>query len=244
MKSITPRLTLLLVALAPLGACDSLGLGSDESVEVSFATPRAGNGSVRAALVADTTILVGGHTLTLQSIDLTVEEVVLERDETTAGGDSDGDSEADSDSDGPSNEKVRTGAMTVALPVNGGIVTPINADVPAGLYEKIEIDVAFVRVRGTYDGQAFDVTVPVNKELELEFEPALEVDGDANVTIKLEPLTWFRASDGSLIDPRALNSNSSLRSAFVRRVETSFKAIEDSDKDADDTDSDSDSDRR
>ena len=244
MQSIRTRLGFLLIAVAPLGACDTLGLGGDESVEVSFATPRAGSSSVRAALLADTTIVLGGHTLTLQSIDLTVEEVVLERDETTAGGDSDGDSESDSDSDGPSNEKVRVGAMTIALPVNGGIVTPIAADVPAGLYEKLELDVAFVRVRGTYDGQSFDVTVPVNRELELEFDPALDVAGDVNVTIKLEPLTWFRGSDGNLVDPRTLSTNSTLRAAFVRRVETSFRAIEDSDKDADDSDSDSDSDRR
>lgn len=239
MQTTIRRLGLVLVSVMPLTACDILGIGGDESVSLSFAVPGTGT-RARAALLADT-ISDGTHKIDLTGIDLTVDEIVLERAESEAGGDSDGESDEDSDSDGPSNEKLRSGPVTIALPVNGGVVTPISAGVPAGLYEKVELDVDFVRLRGTYDGQAFDVTVAVKRELELNFNPPLDVKDKLNITIKIDALAWMRGADGKLIDPRQLTTNSTLRSAFVKRVEASFKAFEDSDKDADDSDSDSDS---
>lgn len=235
---------LMLLAVAPLAACDALN-GEDPGVSMSFAAPRSFSGS--AAVLASDPISDGTHTLDLQSVEVVFDEITLEHSEDEAGGDSDGESDADSDSDGSANEKLRRGPYTVSLPVSGGVVTPINESLPAGRYEKVELDVSFVRVRGTYDGQAFDVTLPVNEELELEFDTPFVVDDDAdrlNVTIQIAFADWFRSSNGTLIDPRPLATNSSLRSEVVRNIRDSFNAFEDSDKDADDQDSDSDSDGR
>ena len=236
------RACVALLAILPLTACDDLGLGGQDAVSLSFAVPRTGNGA-SAALLMDT-ISDGTHRIDVQSIDLTVGEIVLERAESEAGGDSDGDSDSDSDSEGSSNEKFRAGPTTISLPVAGGTITPITTGVPEGLYEKVEMDIDFVRVRGTYDGQAFDVTVPVRRELELEFDEGLEVTDDLNITVTINVLSWFRGADGKLIDPRALQTSTSLREQFINRISASIRAFEDSDKDADDSDSDSDSDRR
>ena len=161
------------------------------------------------------------------------------------GGDSDGDSDTDSDSDGPSNEKVARAGTVIALPLQGGVITPINESLPKGLYEEIELDFQSVRLRGTYDGQAFDVTVPVNTEMDVRFDPPLEVDDDTdrlNVTFAIDPYMWLRRADGALLDPRLLESNAALRAQFVNRIRASIRAFEDADRDADDSDSDSDSD--
>lgn len=238
-----PHLGLVLAVVLGATGCESiLGARDGAPVSLSFTAPRAGtSASLRAALIP---ITGGGRTLDVQQIEVGFSEVVLERAEGGFGGDSDGDSDSDSDSDGAGNEHFRSGAVTVNLPLEGGLITPITTTLPAGFYEELEMDVAQVRIRGTFDGQAFDVNVPVDAELEMEFNPPFEVTAEANqlnLTVSINALAWFRNPDGSVIDPRELTSNSELRSRLVSRIRASFKAFEDSDRDADDADSDSDS---
>jgi hypothetical protein len=231
----------VLASAAPFAACDSLGLNDDQRVTVSFATPAAAR--TQSSVLAADSFTDGTHTINLTNVDVVLDEVTLERSEHEVGGDSDGESDADSDSDGSANERLRDGPFTVALPMNGGVITPIDRSLPAGSYEKIEMDVASVRVRGTYDGQAFDVSLPVNAELELEFDEEFVVDDDAdrlNLTVQFDFASWFR-NNGALVDPRLLATNGSLRALVINRIRSSIKAFEDSDKDADDEDSDSDS---
>lgn len=237
------QMTRAVFAVAAAGgfvACDDNG-PQGGSVSVSFAVPARTSAQLLSAVNAADTISDGVHTLDVQAIDVNFDEIVFERLESETPGDSDGESDADSDSDGIDNEKVRTNA-TITLPLQGGVITPITAGVAAGRYEKVEMDVASIRVRGTFDGQAFDTTIPVNDELELEFNPPLEIGGTAttNVTVRIDPANWFRTSGGQVIDPRALATDASLRSEIRNRIRSSFKAFEDSDKDADDADSDSD----
>lgn len=230
---------LAIVPAVSLAACDDGGSGK---VSLTFASTATANRAASASVLADP-VSDGTNTLDIQSVDITFDEIVLERIEAETDGDSDGESDADSDSDGTENEKIRRGPTTVTLPLQGGPITPITDLVEAGRFEEIELDIAFVRVRGTYNGQPFDATIPVNDELEIDFSPPLEVgegSGTVNVTVKIDTATWFRASDGKLIDPRALASNSALRAELRNRIRASLDAFEDSDKDADDADSDSD----
>ena len=236
------------LAIVPLLAlpagCETFGLGDDEQFSISFAGSSQSLNGQSFSVVADS-IVFGGHTLNLSNVDVGFDEIVVERAELTSGGDSDGDSDTDSDSDGPSNEKVARAGTVIALPLQGGVITPINESLPKGLYEEIELDFQSVRLRGTYDGQAFDVTVPVNTEMDVRFDPPLEVDDDTdrlNVTFAIDPYMWLRRADGALLDPRLLESNAALRAQFVNRIRASIRAFEDADRDADDSDSDSDSD--
>jgi hypothetical protein len=237
---------ILPVALLVLPAgCDTFGLGGDDEVSLSFAVPNQLSSNNQSFAVIADSVVFGGHSLNLQNVDITFDEITLERAELTSGGDSDGDSDEDSDSDGPSNEKLRRSSTTIALPLQGGVITPIDESLPTGLYEELELDFDVVRLRGTFDGQPFDVTVPVRTELDLRFDPPLEIGGDTdrlNVTIAIDPVMWLRRADGSLVDPRLFATNPDLRAQFVNRIRASIKAFEDSDRDADDSDSDSDSD--
>ena len=240
------RKMLLAVAVATLpalvlSACDGLGLGGDKNMTVSFSVPRSG---VSASLIADS-ISVGGHTLNLQNADITFSKIKLDRKEsnTSAGSDNE---DSDSD-DGAEDAAVKFGETTIALPMSGGVITPISSPIPAGDYESIEMLVSSVRVRGTYDGKAFDATVPVHVEIEQRLSPMFHVASDAdklNITITLDPTQWLRTSSGTLIDPAALATNSQLRSQVVSRIRASLKAFEDSNKDAHDGDNDSDRDSR
>lgn len=233
---------LALATVAALMGCDDIGPGDGADVSMSFAGVATRSASVTLA----DPVTDGVHTLDIQAIDVAFDEIVLERSENESGGDSDGDSETDSDSDGSANEEVRAGPVTVSLPLQGGVITPIVAAVPNGRFEELEMDVTTVRVRGTFDGQTFDATFPVDEELEFDFNPPFEVKdgpGDLNITVRIDSSNWFRAGDGSVIDPRRLVTDASLRSDVRNRVRASFRAFEDSDKDADDADSDSDSDR-
>jgi hypothetical protein len=116
---------------------------------------------------------------------------------------------------------------------------------PVGFYEEIELDFESVHLVGTYDGQPFDVTVPVKTELDVRFNPPIEISSETdriNVTVAIDPFMWLRRADGALVDPRLLETDAELRAQFVNRIRASIRAFEDEDRDADDADSDSDSD--
>jgi hypothetical protein len=231
-----------LAALA-LAACDG-GIGPDAEVPVtlSFAVePRTG----LAGMVAQDglTLAAAADVLVLDAVTLNVDEVVLEREDGDGGVDSDGDSELDSDSDHGANEKFVVDGASIALPMDGSVITPLSEPVPAGLYEEIEVDIASIRLVGTADGESFDETIAVDLELEMEFEPPTEVTGDEvfNITISVDPLAWLDNGDGTFIDPRDLAGDPTLLNLVRQRMATSFEAFEDSDHDADSEDSDSDS---
>lgn len=238
---------LALALAATMVACDDMGIDSRETepVSLSFAT-RFGDGLAGAARLAAPPIGDGTDTVELSALSVTFDEVVLERSEDDVDGDSDGesdgdsDSEADSDSDGASNEEFGSGPITVDVPVEGGVVTELSVPVPVGRYEELELDIASVRLVGTHNDEAFDVTVPLDLELETEFDPPIEVDDALNLTVTIDLDAWLRESDGTVIDPRALATDDAMRSRLMQRIALSLDAFEDSDRDADDSDSDSD----
>lgn len=237
---------LLVPAVIALGAvaCDTgSGPGDDEVLmTLSFAVqPRAGLAGLAASAPA---LVHGASTLELEVVQLGVEELVLEHDDVD-GPDSEGDSEEDSDSDGDSNESFVVQGTTVTVPLNGDLLTPFSEVVPVGLYQELEMDIQTLHLVGKVDGEAFDVTIPVDIELEMEFEPPLEVvEGDEpfNVTVVIDPLAWFENADGSFIDPRELGDDESELNRLRQRMALTFDAFEDSDHDGDDQDSDSDED--
>ena len=237
-----------LIPLAILGVagCDDLGIGSeDPGVSLSFAVPQGGSSSRIAASMAQDTLMGDGHVLDLQDVEIAFSEISLERTESGTGGSSDADSDDDSDGDGSSNERFTRGLVTVKLPIGGGIVTPFVETLPAGSYEELEMNLASIRMVGTYDGQPFTITIPVNAELEMDFSPPLVFDSEddrLNITIEINALSWFRSDDGVLLDPAKLSSSAQLRALFLSRIRASFHAFEDDDRDADDSDSDSDRD--
>lgn len=187
------------------------------------------------------------------SIDLTSADVVFGRIkfkgldapvDDTDGDDADSDSDSDDNRDG--NAVFHAGAATVTLPLEGGTITPFTGTIPVGKYRWIQMHADFVRLIGTYNGEAFDVTVPVNAKLRHEFDPPLDLTETTDpvaVSVNIDVASWFKDSEGNTIDPRLLNTDAELRAHFRNRVRASFRAFEDEDRDHDESDSDSDSDR-
>lgn len=226
-------------------ACADLLSAGRNSREASMSFGVTSNGALISATATPGDLIVitgGGHTIDLQSTDVVFSEVTFEGQGVDPADDDD--SDMDSDSDHTGNTTFRAGATTVSLPLQGGTVTPFTGQLPIGTYRSVEMDAEFVRLRGTYDGQAFDVTVPVNAELELDFTPPLAVTSSSdpvNVSVNVDVASWLRDANGNTIDPRQLTTSSELRALFRSRVRASFRAFEDEDNDHDESDSDSDS---
>lgn len=246
----TGKMSALALALAlPMAACDDMGVdgGQRESVSLSFAATT--EGGLAASLLATPPIGDDTDTLDLTALSLTFDEVVLERSEDESEGDSDGesdgasgdsDSEDDSDSDGAGNERFEGESVTIDIPLDGDVVTELSVPVPTGRYEELELDLGTVRLIGTYNGTAFDVTVPLDLELETEFEPAIDVTEAVNLTVSIDLGAWLREADGQVVDPRLLLTDDAARARLMQRIAVSLHAFEDSDQDADESDSDSD----
>lgn len=227
------------LALFGTAACSML-TGDKGAGSASLSFHATGTTAASAALMNSAIPITDGvHTVDLQSVDVTFSEVTFERADGQTSDDDD--SDTDSDSEGSHNVRLRSGATTVSMPLTGGLIAPFSGNLAAGSYDRVELDVEFIRLRGTYDGQAFDVTIPVGRELELRLSPPLVVDGSTpgNVTVNINFAAWFSAN-GATIDPRQLATSSTALSAFRDRVKASFKATEDQDRDGDDADSDSD----
>lgn len=238
-----------LIAIATSGvallamACDGLTNAGDRGpVSLSLALNRAGLTATSSSVQAND----GQHELVLTSVQVTLDEIELERVEGPEDGDSDTESDTDSDSDGNErrHERFATGPVVVDLPVDGGMISPVTVPIPEGRYEEIELEIDRVRVRGFFDGQPFDVTIPVGAQIEGEFHPPFRVDSDddrVNITISVRAIEWFRNPDGTLVDPRRVPADPVLLGQVRTRILASLRAFEDSDRDGDEEDSDSDS---
>jgi hypothetical protein len=129
--------------------------------------------------------------------------------------------------------------------LSGSLLQLATANVPAGTYDRLKIQVhraeasapasfddlvkqdASVLLEGEIDGQAF--TFASGLEAELEHEGAFTL-GDAaasNITLDLDASQWFKAADGSRLDPR----DASARAAIEANLRASFGAFEDDDHD-------------
>lgn len=204
--------------------------------DATSVTPVAGSGigfttrapSANSALAANVPITNNGDTLDLTGVTVVVERAWLKRDRT--------DECEDSDNRWRSFfgcRLVRVGPTIVDLPLDDSVVTlPANA-VPAGTFKEIAIRISMVRLTGTFDSKAFDVTVPVNAKAEVEFDTPLEVleDSAVAVTVHLPVDTWLVNSDGSLVDPTKLLGSPSQMAAVRRKIASTIRAFEDHDHD-------------
>jgi len=206
----------LVFALAGgLAGCDGmLSAGVDGNASLSFAADRSPSNAPTSSAGNDT-IRSGAHTIVVSRAELRVEEIELKGEQGLK-------------------SELKGGSTLVALPMNGSVVTPVTANVAAGSYDEFEMKVRTVRVLGTFDGSAFDETVTVNDDLELDLNPPVVAaqDGTANVTVKISVANWFQSSDGGLIDLRALTDI--LRLRIAANIRASFEAFEDHDRDGQD----------
>jgi hypothetical protein len=236
---------------APLALAGMLGCQGDSTGAPAGPDPAAGGVGLSFSVPQGVAFnrlaeAAGGHSLELSQVQMVVSRIRLRLADQTEPGCA-----------GPNEQHpcidFKAGPVLVELPVHGGLVTPIASDLPPGSYRFILINVfppagddatatafraanawpatASMRVKGTYDGQAFDTYLPVNGEVYNPLNPPFTVTGDSNasfnITIGVDPHGWFKTPAGALIDPRSLATEPTLRDQVSGNVRASFHAFSD-----------------
>ena len=232
-------LGLIGLAVAGAVACSDVSApGSGPATTLSFRTSSQPSlSTASAASFATIPITIGANTVDIQKVDVMFDEVKLER--VHSGDQRDSDANED-DSDLRNEEVFRTGPVTVALPLAGGVVSPFVQALPVGEYDELQMKGRSVRLQGTYNGQVFDVTVQVPAKIEMRLRPPLKITGTTDrpdITVDINVRSWFVGRDGSVIDPRLLPTDGTLRGDFRNRIRASFKAFKDKNRDGVDSDS-------
>jgi hypothetical protein len=235
------------LALGGLAACaDSTGIGGSRPVSLSFSTVSMSPAPAAAARYA----LVGSA----DALVITKAQLVFSKSELERAGVTCVDAmELDEDSC----PDMEFGPTLVTLPLDGSTKTELTVTIPAGTYDEFEAEIdavkseteghgndaaAFlaanpqfrgvsIRVEGTYNGTPFVYTTDAEAELELEFNPALTVDGAANnLTVRVDIPSWFRNGTTS-IDPASANAGGANKQIVDNNIKRSFKVFEDDDRD-------------
>jgi hypothetical protein len=182
-----------------------------------------------AALAAVVPVTKSGHTLDLTVVTVTVAHPELKGATT----DLCADDEGSGGKDHGSCSEVHAGPVSTDLPPDGSLVTIPANTIPPGTFRELELRLSFVRFKGTFDGQPFDITVPSDAKAEIEFDTPLVISADSatSVTVNLPVLGWLTNSDGSLVDPRTILTSPTVMAAVRQRISASVRAFEDRDHD-------------
>jgi len=255
------QLAAAIAAISVLAACssDSTGVGKQTGSSLAFT---AGSSRASSALASTVPITVGSNTLDVSAITVVIDRASLkstQADSCNADDDEDDDdhdgarhdSTSAHDSSGANHDsgpgrdgdrgdhhrgfcgEVRVGPTIVDLPVDGSVVTIPGNTVPPGTFREIDLRVGLVRVQGTFNTKAFDVTIPVGAKAEIALDPPVTVAADSSVaiTVNLPVDKWFVNADSSLINPSDLRTNLMLLARVRMNIASSIHAFEDRDHD-------------
>jgi hypothetical protein len=239
--------TAIAAAALLAGCADATGTSLTSHSQLAFSA--GGAGGAAAALAPQT---VGGHTLDLTQATLTIDRAELKSaaSDVCADDNQDGDDDvvvpagASADRDGGTNQgdhghdcpEIKVGPQMVNLPLDGNLVTIPADSIPAGTFRQIELRVSAVELKGTFDGVAFDDTIPVHARAEIEFDtPVVVVAGQpTTITVNVPVNTWLVNADGSLVDPTTLLTSPNTLAQVKNRIAASLRAFEDNDHDGHD----------
>ena len=165
----------------------------------------------------------------------------------------DGGSDGGQGGDDADADEVKVGPFLVDLTgdkLTTGLSQVFDSDVPAGTYREIKVVIAPVDaadagsnaglagmngasiiVDGTVDGAAFSFQSTIHLAQKQESPIVVASDGSSsNVTLSVDPRTWFVASDGSRLDPSAAAAKPQIEDDIRRSV----KAFCDHDRNGED----------
>lgn len=254
----TTRSSLLrLAGLLLAAACgDGTGPGTGPNVALSFATrlPAGAAAPARspafgAAVTGADTLTDGTNTLIITKAEIVMREIELEPQEVT---------DCDVSPKPAGCEEFEVGPVLVDLPLGAGAVQQVAIDIPPGTYKEVEFEIhkiskdapeeaAFrqahpdfveksIRVQGTYNGQAFTYETDLDVEQEEHFATPLVITDtttSTNLTIRVGLASWFKALNGSLVDPATGNKGGQNESLIKENIKQSIEAFEDPDHDGD-----------
>jgi hypothetical protein len=218
------------------------GCGSGSKSQAGSARLSVSAKAVTAPAAATTSGLDLGAGITINRVRVALSEIGLEATAATSASVSVTTSDDSAGHDvGEDPGEVKVGPFLVDLSgtalAGGSISQVLDADVPAGTYRELRIVVAPVAgatgalatlggnsvvVDGTVDGAPFTFSsqlISVQKR-----ESTVTADsGSSNVTLTVSPAGWFKASDGSRLDPTIAGN----RSAIELNIGSSIDAFDD-----------------
>jgi hypothetical protein len=248
--SFSVRLAGVLTIAGALAACDSSGPATTGSqVQFNIATRGAATAArTSRAVLAPVTFDDSSNVLVIDQVQMVVREVELSQTEVTGN-----DSTACAGEQDDGCEEMESGPYLLDLPLSTGATTVMTVPVTPGTYDEFEFKVhaprsdssdAFlalhpdfagvsIRVTGTWNGAPFTYETAVSAKQELEIAPPLVVTDStsADFTLFIDIGTWFRATDGKLLDPTSANAGGENEALVNGNIIRSFNAFEDEDHD-------------
>lgn len=148
------------------------------------------------------------------------------------------------------------GPLVLSLNLSGELTEIGLADVPAGIYEELEFEIDArdddeelpndpdligpnnedysLVIKGTINGEPFTFASVEDFEIELEFNPPVEVNDseEVSVTLAFDASNWFLDDQGNALDI----NNEEDRERVEENIENSLEAFEDDDEDGEEDD--------
>ena len=253
------------ITAASMACSDSSGPQTARDVSLSFATmPSVLAGASQAssaAGAAGTSALVvrdAAHTLTITRAEVVLSELELA---TTTATPCDSVDDRGDDRGGNHHDdhctSLELGPMLVELPVDSSVITVLTIAIPVGSYAALEAKVrpasdddssarafsaahpefarASVRAEGTFDGAPFIYIGAPRTHVEMQFDPPLDVSGDAaNITVHVDLDRWFMGANGALIDPATAGPGGPNEAITADNIRRAFRAFRDDERRGDD----------
>jgi Domain of unknown function (DUF4382) len=226
---------LSLSAIVALAACSGSGTQLSMSARAGSSTAVAVAPNARAALT-----LPNG--ITVDRLRVAIREVELERADATP-------------DDTKDLQEFEAGPFVLDLSgtaLNGTVQQVVVNDVPAGTYRELKFKIhppstsdssnaavqamataqaggASIIVEGQIDGQPYTFMSALDAEEKFEKTFTL-ADGSQNVTLNLDPSTWFGGTGSARLDPRVAGN----KSAIENNIQASLQVFEDDDRNGQD----------
>ncbi len=245
-----------------LAACGDSGPGGTSQVAFGLATQATAPAVTSGLMATQTFTDLNGDTLDLDSVFVVVRKLQLEGGpaNSTCGLEHDGTPDsmmtvADSTGEDDCGE-LKFGPFLVSLPMGAaGAAQQFTATVDTGTYAEVKFqihppqgsaDAAFLaahpeyagvslRVVGRWNGTPFVYTAGVTDVQHVEFNPPLVIgESPASFTLFVDLAGWFRAGDGSLVDPATALGEGVNAELVHQNIIHSFRAFEDGDHDGQD----------
>ncbi len=244
MQTIRPILFVAPAAL--LFAACATEPNSMQRISLSAAIGSLGAHTATAGISADRIITGTGGSVKISSAQVTISRIKLATNSACTSADDqpevdDSAEVADSEPNEPNDDNgeesdcavVRTGPVTVDLPLDGSTKLILDGFVPAGTYTGVRAKLEGAKVVGVFTdaggtGHPFTFTSEVEADIAVDFASPITVGpATTNLTVDVDIGTWFKDASGAIIDP----TNAANQEAIEHAVRASFRAFEDDDHD-------------
>lgn len=261
MRHSSNSLILAAGAILALSACSDNGSpGTNGAGRINFSIATAApTGSPIVAAAPDTQV-TGTDTLIIDSAQVVLRKIDLERVDDSAGC-----PESDEHMDGGDGhddecEGLKAGPLILDLPLTPGTIQTFSVTVDTGTFEKVHFQIhkltgnpddqallalhpefadISVRVVGSFNGVPFVYTNNVTANQQFRFAEPLAVGtaGPVDLTLLVDVNTWF-LSGGVLVDPATAASGQPNEGAVTHNIRNSFHTFHDENHDCHDDDGD------